>query len=118
MKKVARVICLLLFFSNNTRAQDSCTCTRHFTPRYPIAAERAGICGTVIIEYEKLEDGSLQNPVLLKGLGYGCDEEALNCVRKQIEFHNDCLIKCNHRKDTSVRKRARLRADVKFACPE
>jgi len=48
--------------------------------RYPQAALDAGIEGPVYIEYDILDTGEVRNPRVLKGLGYGCDEEALRVV--------------------------------------
>ncbi len=48
--------------------------------RYPQAAVDAKIEGRVVIEYEIDDDGFVHNPRVLKGLGYGCDEEALRLV--------------------------------------
>ena len=66
-----------------------------FTLRYPKKAEENKISGQVLIEIDKDEYGIFSNPVIKKSLGFGCDEEALRIAKLQIEFHNDCLRKCN-----------------------
>ena len=47
---------------------------------YPEDALEAKIEGSVIIEYDILDDGIVDNPRVLKGLGYGCDEEAIRVI--------------------------------------
>ena len=48
--------------------------------RYPEAALQARVEGTVIIEYDIRDNGVVQHPRVLKGIGHGCDEEALRLV--------------------------------------
>lgn len=48
--------------------------------RYPKEAEAANIEGSVIVGYDITDNGIVQNPHIIKGLGYGCDEEALRVV--------------------------------------
>jgi TonB family protein len=48
--------------------------------RYPETALEAKIEGTVIIEYDIFDDGLVYNPHVLKGLGHGCDEEAIRVI--------------------------------------
>ena len=48
--------------------------------RYPDAALEAKIEGSVIVEYDISDDGLVYNPHILKGLGYGCDEEAVRLI--------------------------------------
>jgi len=47
---------------------------------YPEAAHEAKIEGSVIVEYDISDDGSVYDPHVLKGLGYGCDEEAIRVI--------------------------------------
>ena len=47
---------------------------------YPEKAVRSNIEGSVEIAFDITRDGSLKNIRLLKGIGYGCDEEALRIV--------------------------------------
>jgi TonB family protein len=47
---------------------------------YPDAALEAGVEGKVIVEYDVLDSGVVQHPRVLKGIGHGCDEEALRLV--------------------------------------
>ncbi len=48
--------------------------------RYPDAALEARVTGSVIVEYDIHDNGSVSSPRVLKGIGYGCDEEALRLV--------------------------------------
>jgi protein TonB len=48
--------------------------------RYPAEARRKGVEGRVFIEFVINEDGSISNTKPLKGIGAGCDEEALRVV--------------------------------------
>ena len=47
---------------------------------YPKEAIDAGIEGRVFVEFYIEKDGSVSNAKVLRGLGYGCDEEALRVV--------------------------------------
>ncbi|MFA5783064.1 MAG: energy transducer TonB, partial [Bacteroidales bacterium] len=49
--------------------------------KYPQVAKETGITGTVIVTFVVERDGSITNVVLLKGIGGGCDEEALRVVK-------------------------------------
>ncbi len=49
--------------------------------RYPEEALRNGVEGNVQVEYEVNEDGKVIRARVLRGIGYGCDEEALRLVR-------------------------------------
>jgi len=49
--------------------------------RYPEEALRNGIEGNVQVAYEVNEDGKVIRARVLRGIGYGCDEEALRLVR-------------------------------------
>jgi len=47
---------------------------------YPAAAQRAGIEGRVFVKFVVRKDGSVGDPEILKGLGFGCDEAALKVL--------------------------------------
>ncbi|QJD80246.1 energy transducer TonB [Spirosoma rhododendri] len=49
--------------------------------RYPEAARKAGISGRVFVAFVVNTDGSIQDVELLKGIGLGCDEEAIRLVK-------------------------------------
>lgn len=52
---------------------------------YPEAARNAGIEGRVIVKFIVNEEGQVENPEIIKGIGGGADEEALRVV-KETEF--------------------------------
>ncbi|MEM6343984.1 MAG: TonB family protein [Bacteroidota bacterium] len=49
--------------------------------RYPSAARESGVDGQVFVRFVVQPDGSLTNITVFRGLGYGCDEEAIRLVR-------------------------------------
>lgn len=53
---------------------------------YPEPAKDAGIGGTVYVNFIINEKGEIEGSKLLKGIGYGCDEEALRVVNKIPKF--------------------------------
>jgi len=48
--------------------------------KYPQVAKETGISGTVIVTFVVEKDGRVTNAKILKGIGGGCDEEALRVV--------------------------------------
>jgi periplasmic protein TonB len=53
--------------------------------RYPEMARRANIEGTVHLQFIVDENGRVVDPVVVRGIGGGCDEAALEAVR-QVRF--------------------------------
>ncbi len=49
--------------------------------RYPAAAQRANVSGRVFMSFVVNTDGSIQDVSVLKGLGFGTDEEAIRVVK-------------------------------------
>ena len=49
--------------------------------RYPVIAREAGIQGSVFVTFVVEIDGSVTNVQVLRGIGGGCDEEAVRVVR-------------------------------------
>ena len=49
--------------------------------KYPPAASRANVSGKVFLTFVVNTDGSIQDVSVLKGLGFGCDEEAMRVVK-------------------------------------
>ncbi len=47
---------------------------------YPDAARRSGIEGRVIIQFIVDENGDVQNPQVVRGIGGGCDEAAIQAI--------------------------------------
>ena len=50
--------------------------------RYPKQAQRMGIQGRVVLRFIVERDGSLSNVRILRGIGGGCDEEAVQRLRE------------------------------------
>jgi len=48
--------------------------------KYPSAAERLGISGKVFVKFVVEKDGSLTDIHIVKGIGAGCDEEAVRVL--------------------------------------
>jgi TonB family protein len=49
--------------------------------QYPKEAMEAGVEGSVVVGYEINDNGDVVSTQVLKGLGHGCDEEAIRLVR-------------------------------------
>ncbi|GAA5522798.1 energy transducer TonB [Aliifodinibius salicampi] len=49
---------------------------------YPERAKRAGIDGRVIIQFIVTETGDVEDPKVIRGIGGGCDQEALRVVKE------------------------------------
>jgi protein TonB len=54
--------------------------------RYPNEAMEHKVEGEVIISFKIDGNGNISEPKSLKSLGYGCDEEAINVVRKMPQW--------------------------------
>jgi protein TonB len=52
---------------------------------YPEMARKAGVEGQVIVQFIVDEEGNVTDPQVLRGIGAGCDEEALRVV-KEAQF--------------------------------
>lgn len=50
--------------------------------RYPEMARRAGIEGRVYVQFIVNEEGEVEDPQVIRGIGGGADEEALRAVRE------------------------------------
>ena len=51
------------------------------TIKYPFAAQRANVSGRVIVKFIVEDDGSIGDVEVMKGLGFGCDEEAIRAIK-------------------------------------
>jgi protein TonB len=47
---------------------------------YPEIAKKAGVEGRVIVQFVVDERGNVRDPVVVRGIGAGCDEEAIKAV--------------------------------------
>lgn len=50
--------------------------------KFPSQAQRAGVGGKVFVSFVVMGDGSISQLSVSKGIGFGCDEEALRVVSK------------------------------------
>ena len=50
--------------------------------KYPSQARRMGTEGSVFVEFVVDQQGNITNPRVIKGIGAGCDEEAIRVVQK------------------------------------
>ena len=48
---------------------------------YPEAAVKANMQGVVYVGFTLTETGRIAGPKILKGIGYGCDEEAIRLTK-------------------------------------
>jgi protein TonB len=49
--------------------------------KYPVLAQEMGVSGTVIINFVVDKTGSITNIIITRGIGSGCDEEAIRVVK-------------------------------------
>jgi|AntRauTorcE11897_2_1112592.scaffolds.fasta_scaffold20188_2 protein TonB len=50
---------------------------------YPIIAQRSGIQGIVEVEFTVNKNGRVSDPVIVKGIGAGCDKAVLKAIKMQ-----------------------------------
>lgn len=73
--------------------------------KYPPNARKLGIEGRVTVEFLINVDGSLSDFKVLRGLGQGCDEEAVRVIRESTKI---CKWKPGMQKGSPVRQRYTL----------
>ena len=54
--------------------------------KYPADAQRLGVEGRVFIQFIVEKDGSISNSQVVKGIGAGCDEEALRVINAMPDW--------------------------------
>jgi periplasmic protein TonB len=54
--------------------------------QYPRFATSNGVQGRVIVQFVVERDGSIAQAKVLKGIGFGCDEEALRVINKMPKW--------------------------------
>lgn len=77
--------------------------------RYPARALESGIEGFVIVAYDVLDDGRVENPRVIKGLGHGCDEEALRLIG---------MLQFEKAKNRGIRVRMTTKTRINFVLPK
>lgn len=55
--------------------------------RYPVQARREGVEGKVFVEFIVNTDGSLSDPRVVRGIGGGCDEEAVRMIKEAAAWN-------------------------------
>ena len=55
--------------------------------RYPAQARRMGIEGTVYVQFVVEKDGSITDVAAIRGIGAGCDEEAIRVIKNQPRWN-------------------------------
>jgi TonB family protein len=77
--------------------------------RYPEAAIKHAIQGSVYLEYEVTDNGRVENAVVTAGLGYGCDEEAMRLIG---------LLKYGKVKNRGMRVKSKVKTRIDFRLPQ
>ena len=54
--------------------------------KYPLQAQKIGVEGSVFVEMVVEKDGSVTNTNIAKGIGAGCDKEALRVVSESPKW--------------------------------
>jgi protein TonB len=54
----------------------------HSTLKYPVIAQEMGVSGTVIVQFVVGRDGKISRIKVMRGIGSGCDEEAIRVLEK------------------------------------
>ncbi len=55
--------------------------------KYPSAAQRANVSGRVFMKFIVEKDGSISNTEVLKGIGFGCDEESMRVLKSMPKWN-------------------------------
>lgn len=76
---------------------------------YPEEALKNQIEGLVHLSYEVNDRGEIIRPKVVKGIGYGCDEEALRLIK---------LLQYNKLHNKGLRVRSRMKAKILFKLPQ
>ncbi len=76
--------------------------------QYPQTALAAGVEGSVVVEYDILDTGEVKNAHILKGLGHGCDEEALRVIG---------LLQFERVKNRGLRVKMTTKTSINFKLP-
>ena len=54
--------------------------------RYPYPAQDAGVQGKVFLSFVVEKDGTITDVKIVKGIGYGCDDEAMRVIKKSPKW--------------------------------
>jgi TonB family protein len=75
---------------------------------YPVQALENRIEGTVYIDYTVDNIGNVSDEIIVHGIGYGCDEEALRLVR---------MLRYDPKKNRGVRMKTKMKTRIRFELP-
>jgi TonB family protein len=76
--------------------------------KYPEEAIAANVEGSVHVEFEITDEGKVVNPRVLKGIGHGCNEEAIRLVG---------LLQYEKVKNRGVRVKITTKTTINFKLP-
>lgn len=54
--------------------------------KYPKTAKKNNVEGIVYVKFVVDENGDVKNPVIIRGIGAGCDEEVIRVVKKMPKW--------------------------------
>jgi TonB family protein len=54
--------------------------------KYPANARRSGVQGSVFVAFVVTKDGRVTSPEVVKGIGGGCDEAAIDCFISEMKW--------------------------------
>jgi len=94
---VAFITINLISFSQKTDSAN-CNCSFNYSVKYPKKAQENKIGGIVMIDFDMDSACVLSNPKIIRGLGYGCDEEALRVAIQMMNNSRKCAMKCPGKK--------------------
>ena len=55
--------------------------------KYPAAAQRANVTGKVFVKFVVEKNGSVGQVEVMKGIGFGCDEEAIRVIKAMPKWN-------------------------------
>ena len=76
--------------------------------KYPKEALEAKVEGSVVVGYEINDDGIVQNPHVMKGIGHGCNEEAVRVVG---------MLRFEKVKNRGIRVKMTTKTNIHFKLP-
>lgn len=68
--------------------------------KYPSMAQQEGVGGKVYLSFVVEKDGSINDVIVISGIGYGCDEEAVRVIKKSPRWkpgmHNNLPVRVRY----------------------
>ncbi|MEM6804639.1 MAG: energy transducer TonB [Bacteroidota bacterium] len=78
---------------------------------YPEKAKDAKVEGTVLVQFVVNEDGTISAPLILKGIGFGCDQEAQRLLKESPKWNPGEI---NQSNGTREKVKTRVTTPVRF----